>query len=97
MRINFREVYEGWRNHLLPPKHLKKAIESVSRRRRYICDRCEHNSKFHSTIRPDIHCMECLCTLSAKTKCLSCECPLSPPKWEAVISEEQEDEINENK
>jgi transcription initiation factor IIE alpha subunit len=94
MKINLHDIWEGWRNNLIPPERLKKEIERVSRQRRNICNQCEYNSKFHDTWRPDIHCIECGCTLSAKTKCLSCDCPLSSPKWTHVLSEEQEDEIN---
>lgn len=91
MKIEFDKIYEGWRNNLFPPEHLKKIINIVSRRRRTICNDCELNSKNHPSIRFDIHCTECGCTLSAKTKCLSCSCPLS--KWTAVLTDEQEKEI----
>lgn len=93
MKINIGQVYEGWKNNLFPSSHLKEIIKKVSRQRRVICDKCEYNSKFHKTFRPDIHCIECGCTLSAKTKCLSCECPLPVPKWKAIVTEQQEDEM----
>ena len=44
-----------------------------------------------SFIRPDIHCTHCGCTLSAKTACLSCECPVG--RWKAITTDEQEEEI----
>jgi hypothetical protein len=44
----------------------------------------------HKTIRPDVHCTDCGCTLAAKTKCLSCQCPLE--KWKAVMSDREEEE-----
>jgi len=97
MKIEIDKIYEGWRNNLFPPEKLKKVIGYVSRRRRYICDGGEHNSKFHKTFRPDIHCMLCGCTLSAKTKCLSCECPATPSKWRAVVSEKEEEEMTDEK
>lgn len=97
MKIEFDKLYEGWRNNLFPPEKLKEAIASVSRRRRYVCEKCEHNSKLHRTFRPDVHCVLCGCTLSAKTKCLSCECPDSPPRWNSVLTDEQEDEMNNEK
>jgi hypothetical protein len=68
-------------------------IYNVSRRRRRICNRCEYNSKFHKSFRPDIHCTICDCTLSAKTKCLSCRCPLEEPKWVEILTDSQEEEI----
>lgn len=94
--MNFSEIYEGWRNNLIPPKKLKKQIQRVSRERLEICRNCEFNSKNaeakgFSVLRPDEHCTNCGCTLAAKTKCLHCSCPLK--KWEGVISEEQSQEI----
>ena len=93
MKINLEQIWEGWSNHLFPPEELKEIIKKVSRSRRRICDSCENHSKHHSSIRFDIHCIICGCTLSAKTKCLSCECPLTPPKWNAVLTDEQEEVI----
>ena len=99
MKIDFYQVYEGWRNHLFPPEHLKKAITRVSRERIVICRKCEYNSKNKEgfTLRIDEHCINCGCPLAAKTKCLSCSCPLKVPRWNAVITEEQEEEINNEK
>ena len=89
--IDFEKIYEGWRNHLFPPAYLKEIIKKVSDERLLICSTCEHNSKFHKTFRPDEHCTICECTLIAKTKCLSSEFPDEPPRWEAVVSEEEEE------
>lgn len=91
MRIS--EIYEGWKNQLLPPKKLKAMIGRVSRNRRAICNVCAHHSMFHNTLRPDVHCTLCLCTLIAKTKCLSCYCPDDPPRWGAILTDEQEEEM----
>jgi hypothetical protein len=93
--LDIEKLLEGWRNNLFPPSHLKEIIKRVSEERMAICESCSFHSKFHKTYRPDAHCTDCLCTLSAKTKCLSCECPLPSPKWEAVITEEEEVYINE--
>lgn len=93
MKNKLMDIYEGWRNNLIPPSHLKDIIKKVSDERMVICDMCEYNSKFHKTIRPDVHCTDCGCTLSAKTKCLSCSCELPVPKWGAVLTDEQEEEI----
>jgi len=96
MNIEFAHIYEGWRNHIIPPAHLKKAIKLVSRERMMICKGCEFNSRnkkdYHS-VRIDEHCTDCGCTLSAKTKCLSCCCPMD--YWTSVVSKEEEDRINE--
>ena len=77
--MSLGQIIEGWKNHLLPEERKKAFIENVSNSRMDICNGCEHVSTKHKTIRPDVHCTECGCTLSAKTKCLTCECPLK--KW----------------
>lgn len=93
--MDISKIIEGWRNHLIPPAKLKKEIERVSKERLAICEKCGYHSKFHKTFRPDAHCTQCLCTLSAKTKCLSCSCELPEPKWGAVASQEVDDEIQQ--
>jgi len=83
--INVKHVWEGWKNHLLPDERNKAFIEYISKERNDICIQCnEHsyNKPEYTTIRPDAHCTNCGCTLAAKTKCLTCECPLN--KWGAT-------------
>jgi hypothetical protein len=77
--MSLGQIFEGWKNHLLPEERTKAFIEHVSNERLDICNTCEHHSKNHISMRPDAHCAECGCTLAAKTKCLTCECPLK--KW----------------
>jgi hypothetical protein len=57
-----------------------------------ICNSCKEHSKHHNSFRMDTHCIVCGCTLSAKTACLSCSCPLY--KWREVMTSEQEEEMN---
>lgn len=76
------QIIEGWRNKIIPPKELEGVISTVSRHRTNICESCEYHSKHYDTfLRPSAHCTNCGCNLSAKTKCLSCKCPLKEPKW----------------
>jgi hypothetical protein len=80
--MSLNQIIEGWKNHLLPEEKQKAFLEHVSNERLAICNACEEhssNKKNYKTMRLDAHCAECGCTLSAKTKCLTCECPLS--KW----------------
>ena len=93
MKIKLSEIYEGWRNNILPPEKLKDKIAEVSAERIDICNSCINHSKNHKTVRPDAHCVSCGCTLSAKTKCLSCSCPVE--KWVAVLTSEQENKYKE--
>lgn len=96
MKINWSQVYEGWRNKLIPPSNLRELIEKTAEERIEICRTCKWNSsnlENYKTIRMDEHCTKCGCTLSAKARCLSCRCPLRPPKWDVVLSREKEEEI----
>ena len=86
------QIYEGWKNHLIPSKKLKEIVKATSQERLEICNACAFHSKHHKTSRLDAHCTDCGCTLSAKTKCLSCNCPIG--RWVALITQEQEHEIN---
>ena len=90
--MNFSQIYEGWRNNIIPPSHIKNLIKSTGEERIKICLGCPYHSKYHKTARPDDHCTHCGCTLAAKTKCLSCACPLD--KWKAIATEEQYEQIN---
>ena len=91
--MDWSKIYEGWKNKLIPPKHLKQLINDTAVLRTDICRECEHDSlnTEHSPLRFDEHCTICLCTISAKTRCLSCSCPLE--KWKAVLTDEEEEEI----
>lgn len=94
--INFGQIYEGWRNKLVPPTDMKVLIHDVSQERLTICSTCPFHSKFHSTpLRPDNHCTDCGCNLEAKTACLSCSCPKG--KWtEVMTNPEEEDQLKKD-
>jgi len=93
--INFKQVYEGWKNKLVPSEEMKVLIHDVSTERLALCAKCPFHSKYHRTpLRPDDHCTECGCNLAAKTACLSCGCPLPGEKkmWDAVMQSNEEEE-----
>lgn len=94
--MNFSQIYEGWKNKLIPSKHLKEQIKEVSEYRMEICKSCplysdNRKATGWKTKRPDVHCTNCGCTLSAKTACLSCECPKE--LWGSVLTNEEYEEI----
>lgn len=91
MRI--AQIYEGWKNSLLPAEELKEQIALARSTRMQMCEACPNHSKNHKTVRPDAHCIACGCTLSAKTACLSCHCPIH--KWEAEVVDEYDEKIKE--
>tara|TARA_R110000868_G_scaffold14426_3_gene67139 strand:- start:7635 stop:7919 length:285 start_codon:yes stop_codon:yes gene_type:complete len=85
------QIIEGWRNKLIPPKELKEAIAQAVEERMEVCNNCPHISTKHNSVRPDVHCMKCGCTLSAKTACLSCQCPIK--SWMPIVTKAEEDLI----
>jgi len=88
--MEMSKIYEGWKNHLHPSIKLKKIIKSTSEERLRICKKCPFHSlnrENYVTLRMDAHCTKCGCTLIAKTKCLSCECP--EQKWKAIVTEDE--------
>jgi hypothetical protein len=90
--INFSQIYEGWRNKLVPPADMKDMIQQVSKERVTICNGCPFHSKNHKTpLRPDAHCTDCGCNLEAKSACLSCSCPQD--KWNAVVNQDEEEQL----
>jgi hypothetical protein len=82
------EFIEGWTNKLIPPDELKDVINDVSEERMVICNDCPEISTKHKTLRPDVHCTVCSCTLSAKTRSLKSACPKG--KWKAFIIKNEE-------
>lgn len=90
--MKIAQIYEGWKNNLFPAASAKPLIEALAKERLAICEACPYISSKHKTIRPDVHCTKCGCTLAAKVRCLSCDCPDS--KWLAVLdSLEKEHEL----
>lgn len=84
--MKLQELYDGWKNHLIPDKELTPHIDRVHTARMNICNTCEWHSKNHETpSRPDDHCFKCKCTLVAKTKCLICACPEG--FWDKAVNE----------
>jgi len=87
--INFGQIYEGWKNMLVPSSELKDTIEKVSAERMAICNDCPFHSKNHPNNVPYDHCTDCGCMLKAKTACLSCECPKK--YWLAEMASQEEE------
>lgn len=90
--MNLSQIYLGWRNNLFPPAKIKELLNTTATERLNICEDCPFHSRHHKTpLRPDAHCTDCGCTLSAKTKCLSCNCPQN--MWKALMTTEEEQEM----
>lgn len=94
--MSLSQIYEGWKNNLTPEKYLSELVLTVSDQRMAICRECPLNSIHAGPVSPlrfDEHCTKCHCTLSAKTKCLSCSCP--DEKWLSVITPEEEKNMSD--
>jgi hypothetical protein len=88
--INFGQIYEGWKNMLVPSAEMKSTIEKISAERMAICEQCPYHSKNHLSTIPYDHCSDCGCMLKAKTACLSCECPKK--YWLAQMNDYDEEQ-----
>ena len=92
------QIIEGIKNSIFKKEH----IEEIAQQRMHICEMCSlYDVQGEGCMVPGTQpcCNEkmggCGCSLSLKTRSLSSSCPLTPPKWEAILSEEEEDKLNE--
>ena len=78
-----KQIAEGWKNTLIKDD----GVETIAKKRLAICSSCEFNSDIakkisnYTSVRPDVHCIDCGCPLISKTRCTSCDCPKG--KWKA--------------
>jgi hypothetical protein len=89
---NRKKILEGVRNTILRDE----LVEDVARMRREICDECEYldtKGKECAMKGTQPCCGDCGCSLTFKTRSLSSDCPQG--KWEALITEEEEDKLDE--
>lgn len=94
---NRKQILEGIKNNLFKKAH----IEDIASERMLICTECEHyDIKGEGCLvfgtAPCCNKLTggCGCSLSLKTRSLSSACPLSSPKWEAILTDEEEDRLN---
>jgi hypothetical protein len=96
MKIDLKGIIEGVRNKVAPPEELKGLIEETFQERYAICSACPENSSNKypgKTFIRGEHCTKCGCKLSLKLRCLSCNCPLSEPKWVQKITKEDDEHV----
>lgn len=93
MELNWAHIYEGWRNKLFPPHEIRKLIQQTAINRYEICKGCPLNTKNMGEEWVE-RCSVCGCPLTALTRCLSCKCSDKVPKWPAVLTVDQQEEIN---
>lgn len=82
------KIMEGIKNTVIRDEF----VESVADLRRQECDVCPSKGDDCAVPGTAPCCNECGCSLAFKTRSLSSECPLG--KWEALVSEEEEDQLD---
>jgi hypothetical protein len=85
------KIFEGVKNSVIK----NKLVEEVSELRMSICNTCPSKGKKCAVKGTAPCCNECGCSLGFKTRSLSSDCPLG--KWDAFITEEEEDKLDELK
>lgn len=84
---NRKKIIEGITNSIIRDE----TVEEISRLRYDICDECEHKGRKCAVKGTAPCCNECGCSLAFKTRSLASECPLG--KWQAISSEEEEQQL----
>lgn len=107
MQENFKRIWnnkskilEGMKNTLFRTR----IVEETAAERLAICQSnvCGHYDQEGTSekviLKGQPACSICGCTLSVKTRCMSCSCALDElsitPLWEAKLTQEEEDSLN---
>lgn len=85
---NRQKILEGIKNSIVRDEF----VEDVSKLRHDICDSCPSKGNECVMVGTAPCCNECGCSLKFKTRSLSSECPLD--KWQAITTEEHEEELD---
>ena len=88
---NRKQIMEGVKNSVIRDKF----VEEVAKHRLEVCKGCTHKDDegSHCLVPGTAPCCNlCGCSLALKTRALSSACP--DMKWDALISEEDEDKLD---
>jgi hypothetical protein len=85
---NRKGIVEGIKNSIIRDEF----VEDIARMRHDICDNCDVKGKKCAVKGTGPCCNECGCSLAFKTRSLSSSCPLG--KWEALLTEEEEEALD---
>jgi len=92
---NRKAILEGVKNSVFKSEH----VEEIAAERKAICDTCPALDKEGSScLAPGTQpcCSKCGCSLQFKLRSLSSACgDEENPKWHALLSQEEEDALNE--
>jgi hypothetical protein len=81
--MDWKNIYEGWRNHLFPPEKLREFLKQLSEARLQECRPCAFNTT-KGSVKEWSRCKECGCALIAKSKAPAKACGIG--KWKAVAT-----------
>lgn len=88
---NRQKIMEGIKNSIIRDEF----VEDVAKHRMEVCDACEFKGDKCLVPGTSPCCNDCGCSLAFKTRSLSSECPHpNGPKWKALMSEEEEDKLD---
>jgi len=85
---NRNQIIEGITNSIIRDEF----VEDVASLRIEECNKCESKGNECAVPGTAPCCNECGCSLAFKTRSLASECPLG--KWEALVSEEEEEQLD---
>lgn len=88
---NRKQIIEGITNSIIRDQ----VVEDISKLRLDICNNCDLKGDNCAVPGTAPCCNECGCSLAFKTRSLSSECPHPDgAKWKAIVSEEEEDKLD---
>lgn len=85
---NKSQILEGITNTIMKDEF----VEKVAKNRRLICDECSNKGKKCAVKGTAPCCNLCGCSLTFKSRSLSSDCP--DGKWDAILTEEEEDKLD---
>ena len=91
---NRKEILEGIKNRLFKQEHIEIIAKERWEDSCVKCDSLNRDGSKCTVAGTQPCCAECGCSLGFKIRSLSSECPLG--KWDAVLTEEEEEELNKN-
>jgi hypothetical protein len=85
------KIMEGVKNSIIRDEF----VEDIAKLRHDICNNCDLKGKKCAVKGMGPCCNECGCSLAFKTRSLSSSCPHPDgPKWDALLTEDEEDELD---
>jgi len=88
------QILEGIKNSVFPHQE----VEAIASERLKICNECPHfDTKGDDCMVPGTQpcCKLCGCSMGLKARALSAKC--DDNRWEAILSQEEEDDLNANR